>query len=87
MWRLLARHQDMWVRQMSEMSISWGELAQLTHTTQVAQFGFCSCEEQEYFPYADCPKEATMLDENWCVEHYTYFLKDEGCQTCKYEEA
>jgi hypothetical protein len=28
-----------------------------------------------------------MLDENWCVEHYTYFLKDEGCQTCKYEEA
>jgi hypothetical protein len=72
---------------MSEMSISWGELAQLTHDTQVAQFGFCSCEEQEYFPYEDCPKEAIMLDENWCVEHYTYFLKDEGCQTCKYEEA
>lgn len=43
---------------MSEMSISWGELAQLTHITQVKQFGFCSCEEQEYFPYADCPKDA-----------------------------
>jgi hypothetical protein len=41
-----------------EESISWGELAELTHITQVAQFGFCSCEEQEYFPYEDCPKEA-----------------------------
>ena len=42
---------------MSEMSISWGELADLTHKTQVEQFNFCSCEEQEYFPYSDCPKE------------------------------
>jgi hypothetical protein len=29
---------------MSEMSISWGELAQLTHKTQVEQFGWCICE-------------------------------------------
>jgi hypothetical protein len=43
---------------MSEMSISWGELANLTHITQVEQFGFCSCEEQEHFPYTDCPKNA-----------------------------
>lgn len=27
-----------------------------------------------------------LLDEDWCVEHYTYFKKDEGCSTCKYEE-
>jgi hypothetical protein len=37
-------------------SISWGELAQLTHATQVERFNFCLCEEQETFPYADCPK-------------------------------
>lgn len=39
-----------------ETAISWGELAELTHETQVERFGFCSCEEQEYFPYSDCPK-------------------------------
>jgi hypothetical protein len=27
-----------------------------------------------------------LLDQNWCVEHYTYFYKDEGCATCQYEE-
>lgn len=37
--------------------ISWGELAELTHATQVKRFGWCSCEEQENFPYDDCPKE------------------------------
>jgi hypothetical protein len=41
---------------MSKISISWGELAQLTHKTQVEQFNWCSCEEQEYFPYSDCPR-------------------------------
>lgn len=37
-------------------SISWSELAELTHETQVERFGFCSCEEQEEFPYEDCPR-------------------------------
>jgi len=46
---------------MSEMSMSWGEIANLTHKTQVEQFNFCSCEEQEYFPYADCPKETVNV--------------------------
>ena len=27
-----------------------------------------------------------LLDQDWCVEHYIYFNKDEGCPTCKYEE-
>jgi hypothetical protein len=49
---------------MSEMSISWGELAQLTHATQVAQFNFCSCEEQEYFPYEDCPSSDLIHESN-----------------------
>jgi hypothetical protein len=42
---------------MSEMSISWGELALLTHATQVEKFNWCMCEEQEYFPYDDCPRQ------------------------------
>jgi hypothetical protein len=41
---------------MNQESISWGELAELTHATQVERFNFCSCEEQEDFPYADCPR-------------------------------
>lgn len=35
----------------------WSDLANLTHATQVAEFGFCTCEEQEQFPYDDCPRE------------------------------
>ena len=38
-----------------EESISWGELAELTHASQVEKFNFCMCEEQESFPYDDCP--------------------------------
>jgi hypothetical protein len=34
----------------------WSELADLRHTTQVEKFGWCSCEEQEQFPYDDCPR-------------------------------
>lgn len=41
---------------MNQDSISWGELAELTHATQVERFNFCSCEEQEEFPYSDCPR-------------------------------
>jgi CelD/BcsL family acetyltransferase involved in cellulose biosynthesis len=37
--------------------MSWSELAELTHATQVEHFNWCSCEEQEQFPYDDCPKE------------------------------
>ena len=41
-----------------EESISWSELAELTHATQVERFGFCTCEDLEphEYPYADCPK-------------------------------
>jgi hypothetical protein len=40
-----------------EESMSWGEVALLTHATQVERFNWCSCEEQEQFPYDDCPRE------------------------------
>ena len=42
---------------MTEEQLSWSELAELTHATQVAKFNFCSCEDNEgqENPYADCP--------------------------------
>jgi hypothetical protein len=40
-----------------EESMSWGEVALLTHATQVERFNWCSCEEQEQFPYDDCPRD------------------------------
>jgi hypothetical protein len=42
-----------------EDSISWSELAELTHATQVEKFGFCTCEDNQERenPYQDCPKE------------------------------
>lgn len=43
---------------MEDDSISWSELAELTHKTQVQRFGFCSCEDNEgnENPYSDCPE-------------------------------
>jgi hypothetical protein len=41
----------------SQESYSWGELAEFTHQIQIETFNWCSCEEQEYFPYKDCPRE------------------------------
>jgi hypothetical protein len=41
---------------MSKKVHSWEYMANLTHETQVAEFGFCTCEEQEYFPFDDCPR-------------------------------
>ena len=40
-------------------SISWSELAELTHATQVERFGFCTCEDLDphEYPYADCVRE------------------------------
>jgi len=46
-------------KEMSDQdSISWGELADLTHATQVERFGWCSCEDMEphEYPYPDCLK-------------------------------
>jgi hypothetical protein len=35
-------------------TMSWGELALLTHETQVSTFGWCSCEDSEQWPFEDC---------------------------------
>ena len=41
-----------------EQQLSWSELAELTHETQVDKFGWCMCEDTEphEYPYGDCPK-------------------------------
>jgi RecJ-like exonuclease len=43
----------------SQMPMSWSEVADLTHVTQVERFGWCSCEDLEphEYPYEDCLKE------------------------------
>jgi hypothetical protein len=55
----------------NEDSISWGELANLTHATQVERFNWCSCEEQEEYPYADCPREERVMSNRKICEKYT----------------
>ena len=40
----------------SQDSISWGELAQLTHKTQVERFWWCGCEDSDEKTFPDCPK-------------------------------
>lgn len=46
----------MTIREFDDKVYYWSDLADLTHETQVEEFGWCSCEEQEYFPYDDCPR-------------------------------
>jgi len=60
LWKgaLVAPLTMVWRMMMSE-SISWSELAELTHVTQVEKFGFCTCEDLDphEYPYPDCVKE------------------------------
>lgn len=42
-------------------SMSWSEVAELTHATQVERFNWCGCEEQEQFPYNDCPNNPNYV--------------------------
>ena len=45
--------------------MSYGDLAELTHDTQVAIFGFCGCEDNgndnNESPYGDCPKNSSSF--------------------------
>jgi hypothetical protein len=47
----------------AEDSMSWGEIADLTHETQVEKFNFCFCEDNEgnENPYEDCPNDEEVL--------------------------
>ena len=39
-----------------DIVMSWGEVANLTHKTQVDLFNFCTCEDGPSV-YEDCPRE------------------------------
>jgi hypothetical protein len=64
---------------MSQKSMSWGEIANLTHKTQVKHFGFCSCEDNEgkENPYADCPTEKPYDRVNAIIAYETGELDEE----------
>lgn len=40
-----------------DVTLSWSEIAELTHARQVELFNFCTCEDNEgnEAPYSDCP--------------------------------
>ena len=69
---------------MEDDSISWGELAELTHATQVERFNFCMCEDNESGdnPYPDCPRECIQCfrtyDEPENKEDTCYFCQESG---------
>ena len=55
-------------------SISWAELAELTHATQVERFGWCICEDPEQGQLADdCPRNTIMCGD--CIKP----VSDCGC--------
>lgn len=51
-----------------ETNMSWSEIAALTHKTQVENFGFCTCEEQENYPFEDCPR----ANDDETAQEYAY---------------
>jgi hypothetical protein len=68
---------------MSQESISWSELAELTHATQVKKFNFCTCEDNEgnENPYKDCPmtidqaKKIVGNQPTWALKNMVKALK------------
>jgi len=51
----------------TEKTHSWGDLASLTHRTQLNEFGFCLCEDNEgdENPYHDCPENVMSKYDLW----------------------
>lgn len=71
-----------------ERTIYWSDLAELTHATQIEQFNFCMCEDNEgqENPYNDCPKSMNTCYE--CSEDYPsneteWTDKGYRCEWCK----
>lgn len=63
----------------SQESMSYGELAELTHAEQVHRFGFCTCEDGPNV-YDDCPGDWGSCD----ACGFVYELSDrvEHCGEC-----
>ncbi len=75
---------------MNNQSISWGELSQLTHATQVAEFGWCACEDMfdsTIMPYADCPHVCCVdhIYESYCDCCTGQCNGNLVCENCTYE--
>jgi hypothetical protein len=66
--------------------MSWSELAELTHKTQVEKFNWCSCEDNDgqENPYSDCPK----IEVGNCsaCNSWDDCLENTICQTCISEQ-
>lgn len=63
-----------------EENMSWGELALLTHKTQVEKFGWCSCEDNEgkENPYLDCTdnEQCIKCDMSYGIDNIIYAKQD-----------
>lgn len=67
---------------MEDDSISWGELAELTHATQVERFGWCICEDTDGQGQLadDCPVGEGECDK--CANSYDLSSRDNRCGNC-----
>ena len=69
-------------------AISYGELAELTHESQVAQFGFCTCEDlgNNPAPYDDCPNQSVKCAsedcDNWLNDDTDMMWSDDTGAYC-----
>jgi len=73
----------------SQESYSWQDMAELTHASQVEKFNWCECEQQEQFPYDDCPrvdssgrKYEINSDGTRSYGYRTYLTGAYVCYTC-----
>ena len=71
---------------MSQESMSWSEVAELSHATQIEKFNFCTCEEGKQFPYADCPRFCedcgyVTVTHTW-VPYGSTYMPVITCQKC-----
>lgn len=57
----------------SQQSYSWGDMAAMTHATQLETFGWCMCEDAPK-AYPDCPRKRSEIDD--LIKSYVNTLKD-----------
>ena len=69
---------------MEEESISWEELANLTHATQVERFGWCICEGGQGHISEGCPITCDICQEKPAISTGVITLQGEIaiCESC-----
>jgi hypothetical protein len=63
---------------LSHKSLHPESQATLAHKKKVEQFNFCTCEEQEQFPYDDCPR---IENKTICGDCLYPIDKCKGCKS------